>query len=335
MSAAEPSAAHLRGAVDLSGLARRHATPPAQQAGQGVGAPQGQPGVAPEPVGSTDGVTVPVASLVFDATDAGFGDVVELSTVVPVVIDLWAEWCGPCKQLSPVLERLTAEYAGRFVLAKVDVDTNPQLAQAFQAQSIPMVVAVVAGRPVPMFNGAIPENQVRDVIEQLLELSAQNGVSGRAVVAEGSPTGEVAAPEEPPLPPLHAEAYDAIERGDYPAAIAAYTTAIAQNPKDDMAIAGLAQVNLLHRLSGKSLDEIRGGAAAAPDDLDAQLLVADLDLSGGHIEDAFDRLLTLFPDLDQPGKDLVRGRLLELFVVVGATDPRVSRARSRLTGLLY
>ncbi|MGG7449890.1 tetratricopeptide repeat protein [Plantibacter auratus] len=326
MSAAEPSAAHLRGAVDLSGLARRHQAPPA-------GAPT-QPGAPAEAPGATTDQTVQVPSLVFDATDDGFGQVVELSSVVPVVIDLWAEWCGPCKQLSPVLERLAAEYAGRFVLAKVDVDANPQLSQAFQAQSIPMVVAVVGGRPVPMFNGAIPESQVRDVIEQLLQLAEQNGVSGRAVVADG----DAAAPAEPveePLPPLHAEAYEAIERADYPTAIAAYEKAIAQNPKDDMAVAGLAQVRLLHRLTGKTLDEIRGRAAAAPDDLDAQLTVADLDLSGGHLEDAFDRLLTLFPDLDQSGKDTVRTRLLELFQVAGVTDPRVMKARARLTGLLY
>lgn len=326
MSAAEPSAAHLRGAVDLSGLARRHQTPPAAQP------PVGAPAEAP---GATAGQTVEVPSLVFDATDDGFGQVVELSSVVPVVIDLWAEWCGPCKQLSPVLESLAIEYAGRFVLAKVDVDSNPQLSQAFQAQSIPMVVAVVGGRPVPMFNGAIPESQVRDVIEQLLQLAEQNGVAGRAIVAEQSAEAAAAEPVEPPLPPLHAEAYDAIERADYPAAIAAYEKAIAQNPKDDMAVAGLAQVRLLDRLAGKTLDAIRGGAAAAPDDLDAQLLVADLDLSGGHLEDAFDRLLTLFPELDQADKDTVRTRLLELFQVAGATDPRVVKARGRLTNLLY
>lgn len=327
MSAAEPSAAHLRGAVDLSGLARRHQTPPP--------AAPAQPGAQPEAPGSSAGLTAEVPSLVFDVTDAGFGEVVELSSVVPVVIDLWAEWCGPCKQLSPVLERLAAEYAGRFVLAKVDVDANPQLSQAFQAQSIPMVVAIVAGRPVPMFNGAIPESQVRDVIEQLLQLAEQNGVSGRAIVADGAGAAEPVEPVEPPLPPLHAEAYEAIERADYPSAIAAYEKAIAQNPKDDMAVAGLAQVRLLHRLAGKTLDQIRGGAAADPGDLDAQLLVADLDLSGGHLEDAFDRLLTLFPDLDQAGKDTVRTRLLELFQVAGVTDPRVMKARGRLTGLLY
>jgi len=327
VSAAEPSAAHLRGAVDLSGLARRHQTPPPT-------AP-GQTGPAAEAPGATAGKTIDVPSLVFDATDDGFGQVVELSSVVPVVIDLWAEWCGPCKQLSPVLERLAVEYAGRFVLAKVDVDANPQLSQAFQAQSIPMVVAVVGGRPVPMFNGAIPESQVRDVIEQLLQLAEQNGVAGRAIVADGADAAAPAEPVEPPLPPLHAEAYEAIERADYPSAIAAYEKAIAQNPNDDMAVAGLAQVRLLHRLSGKTLDEIRGGAASAPDDLDAQLLVADLDLSGGHLEDSFDRLLTLFPELDQAGKDSVRTRLLELFQVAGVTDPRVVKARARLTGLLY
>ncbi|KQM15410.1 thioredoxin [Plantibacter sp. Leaf171] len=330
MSAAEPSAAHLRGAVDLSGLARRHQAPPA-----GAPAQPGQSGAPAEAPGATAGQTVDVPSFVFDATDDGFGQVVELSSVVPVVIDLWAEWCGPCKQLSPVLERLAAEYAGRFVLAKVDVDANPQLSQAFQAQSIPMVVAVVGGRPVPMFNGAIPESQVREVIEQLLQLAAQNGVSGRAVVADGATAAEEAEPVEPPLPPLHAEAYEAIERADYPTAIAAYEKAIAQNPKDDMAVAGLAQVRLLHRLGGKTLEEIRSRAAAAPADLDAQLAVADLDLSGGHVDDAFDRLLTMFPELDQADKDTVRTRLLELFQVAGVTDPRVMRARARLTGLLY
>ncbi|MGK9147344.1 tetratricopeptide repeat protein [Plantibacter flavus] len=328
MSGAEPSAAHLRGAVDLSGLARRHQTP-APAAPSQPGAP------AAEAPGATTGQTVEVPSFVFDATDDGFGQVVELSSVVPVVIDLWAEWCGPCKQLSPVLERLAEEYAGRFVLAKVDVDTNPQLSQAFQAQSIPMVVAVVGGRPVPMFNGAIPESQVRDVIEQLLQLAEQNGVAGRAVIAGGDGGAAPAEPVEPPLPPLHAEAYEAIDRADYPAAIAAFEKAIAQNPNDDMAVAGLAQVRLLHRLAGKTLDDIRGGAAAAPADLDAQLLVADLDVSGGHLEDAFDRLLTLFPELDQTGKDTARTRLLELFQVAGVTDPRVMKARARLTGLLY
>ena len=122
----------------------------------------------------------------------------------PVVVDLWAEWCGPCKQLSPILEKVVIELGGRLVLAKVDVDANPQLAQAFRAQSIPMVVALVGGQPVPLFTGAVPEQQVREVFAQLLQLAAQNGVTGSIDVAgdEGAPAD--AEPVEPPLPPLHA-----------------------------------------------------------------------------------------------------------------------------------
>ena len=131
------------------------------------------------------------------------------------------------------------------------------------------------------------------------------------------------------------EAYDAISRGDYAAAASAYRTAIAQDPRDDLAVAGLAQANLLGRLQGKTLDEIRNRAASAPDDLDAQLDVADLDLSGGHVDDAFARLLDLFPKLDAAGRNTVRERLLELFQVVGVDDPRVNTARQRLAMLLY
>jgi putative thioredoxin len=140
---------------------------------------------------------------------------------------------------------------------------------------------------------------------------------------------------EPPLPPLHAEAYDAIERGDFEAAIQAYRTAIAQDPRDSLAVAGLAQVSLLARLSGRTSDELRAAAAEAPRDAAAQLGVADLDISGGHVEDAFDRLLTLFPSLDAAGKEEVRTRILEYFEIVGADDPRVGKARARLASLLY
>jgi putative thioredoxin len=312
--------AALRGAVDLSSLVNR---PPA-----GAPAPAAAGGAAPSGQG---GIEVP--SLVVDGTDANFAQFLELSQSVPIIVDLWAEWCGPCKQLSPVLEKLVTEYGGKLLLVKVDVDANPQLTQAFQAQSIPAVVALIGGRPLQLFTGAIPEPQVRDVFEQVLQAAAQTGVVGTVVVA-GQPADE-AEPVEPPLPPLHAEAYDAIEAGDYPRAIAAYTKAIAQNPLDKMAIAGLAQVSLLHRLEGKTIEQIRSTAAAQPNDLTAQLDVADLDLSGGHVEDSFDRLLTLFESANAEDRTLIRTRLLELFEVVGLTDPRVGRARARLTNLLY
>ena len=222
------------------------------------------------------------------------------------------------------------------MLAAADADRSPQLVQAFQAQSIPTVVAVIAGQPVPLFAGVQPDDVIEQVFDQLLELGAQHGVTGR-VEADGeqAPAEAPAEPVEEPLPPLHQEAYDAIERGDFEAAASAYRTAIAQDPRDALAVAGLAQANLLWRLQGKTLDEIRNAAASAPDDLAAQLDVADLDLSGGHVEDAFDRLLTLFPKLDADGKRTVRERIVELFEVVGTDDPRVVAARRRLTNLLY
>ena len=329
MTNVPPLPAGLRGAVDLSSLVER---PSAGGAGRPAPATGGAPGA---PDGGA-AATVGVPSLVIDATDETFAQFLELSNTVPVIVDLWAEWCGPCKQLSPVLDKLVTEYAGRLVLAQVDVDANPQLTQAFQAQSIPAVAAVVGGRPVQLFVGALPEAQVRDAFEQVLELAAQNGVTGRAVV-DGAPDveGEAPEPEPEPLPPHHQDAYDAIDRGDYDAAITAYRTAIAQDPRDQLAVAGLAQVSLLERLQGASLADVRAAAAAAPTDLDAQLDVADLDLSGGHIEDAFDRVLTVFPSLDPPGRDVARARLLEYFEIVGVDDPRVATARRRLAMLLY
>lgn len=326
MSQLPPNPTNLRGAVDLSGLVNR----PQPGEGDAGGAAQGEP--------------VELPSLFFQGTDANFNDFIDLSMRIPVVVALTASWADPDRALATVLDRVTNDLAGRVVLVQVDVDANPQLVQAFQAQSAPAVAGIVSGRPVQLFTGALPEDQVRDVFAQLLELAAQNGVTGTAQVdaaAGETPGAETPGAEadepapEPPLPPLHAEAYDAIDRGDYPAAITAYRTAIAQDPRDQMAIAGLAQVSLLARLAGRTLDEIRNAAATAPGDSDAQLAVADLDLSGGHVDDAFDRLLTLFPTLDAEGKEAVRARILEYFEIVGVEDPRVGKARARLASLLY
>ena len=305
----------MRGAVDLSSLRNRPQPP----------APAAATDASPSPAGA-----IP---LVFDVTDATFGEVLELSRTVPVVIDLWAEWCGPCKQLSPVLEKVVNELAGRLVLAKVDVDANPQLAQGFRAQSIPMVLALVAGQPVPLFTGAVPEQQVRDVFAQLLQLAAQHGVTGTVPV--GSDTGTDAPAEEPPLPPLHAEAFAAIEEGDYARAISAYEQALAENPRDADARAGLGQVRLLDRVQGADLQAARAAAAADPTGLEAQFLVADLDVVGGHVDDAFGRLLELFAALPAAERAPVRERLLELFGLIGDDDARVIRARTRLASLLF
>ncbi|MEV8368977.1 tetratricopeptide repeat protein [Microbacterium sp. NPDC064584] len=302
----------LRGAVDLSALRNRPAAP--------------APGTAP--------TSTPSPSLIMDVTDDTFPQILELSRSVPVVIDLWAEWCGPCKQLSPILEAVVTELSGRLVLAKVDVDANPQLAQAFRAQSIPMVVALVGGQPVPLFTGAVPEQQVREVFAQLLQLAAQNGVTG-SVDVSGDGNAADGEPVEAPLPPLHAEAYEAIEAGDYARAVVAYEKALAENPRDEDARAGLGQVRLLDRVQHLDLQAARAAAAAGPLDIEAQFAVADLDIAGGHVDDAFGRLLDLFGALPADDRSAVRERLLELFGLIGDADPRVLRARGRLASLLF
>lgn len=301
--------ASLRGAVDLSGLVRRAAEP--------ARGPRPEGGASP-------------SSLVIETSDAEFESVLQLSTRVPVVVEIIAP--GLSSALGPVVE----SYGGRLVLAVVDGSVSPAIAQAFQVREVPAVAAVVAGRPVNLFIGIPAEEEVRQVFDELLQLAAQNGVTGVVPPADGGEgAAEASEPEPEPLPPLHQEAYDAISAGDYPAAIAAYRKALAENPRDHEAVAGLAQVSLLDRLSGKTAAAIRDTAAAKPDDVDAQLDVADLDVSGGHLEDAFSRLLDAFAGASQADRDRIRERMLEYFEVAGAEDPRVIAARARLASLLY
>jgi putative thioredoxin len=302
----------LRGAVDLSGLVRRANTPPPA------------PGSAPEPSGS---------GLVVEVTEATFPQIVELSARVPVIVELYAAGIAPA--LGPIVE----SYGGRLVLATVDAQANPGIAEAFQVREVPAAAGILGGRPVPLFVGTPADEQVRQVFDQLLQVAQQNGITGaldpNALPPEGGADAEAAEPVEEPLPPLHQEAFDAISAGDYAGAVAAYRKAIAQNPRDTLAVAGLAQASLLQRLDGAVADDLRAAAAAAPGSVAAQLAVADLDVSGGHLDDAFGRLLDLFPSLDGEGREAVRTRLLEYFEIAGADDPRVVAARRRLTLLLY
>jgi putative thioredoxin len=312
----------LRGAVDLGALAARR---PADGA-TAAGAPAGTG--APVAAG-------PPSAFVLDVTDATFAtDVIATSMTVPVVIDFWATWCGPCKQLSPVLEKLATELDGRILLAKVDVDANPQLAQAFQVQSIPSVFAVVKQQPIPLFQGAQPEPQVRAVVTELLRVAEANGVTGRLQGGDPAVEGE-AEPVEEPLPPLIQAAYDAIERDDLAGAIAAYEQALKENPQDDEARVGLAQVRLMQRTADVDVKAARAAAAADPADVDAQLMAADLDLQAGHVEDAFGRLIETVRVTSGDERERVRAHLVELFELVGAADPRVARARGRLASALF
>ncbi|HET9633992.1 MAG TPA: tetratricopeptide repeat protein [Terrabacter sp.] len=308
------TAAALRGAVDLSSLKR-----PAPQAGPASGA------------GSTseDG-----AGLVIEGTDASFRDVVEASAQYPVVLVLWSPRLKESADFLTTFGAVARRYAGRFQLVTVDVDANPGILQAFQVQAVPVSFAFVQRQPVPLFEGAQPEAQITAVIDQVLQLAAQHGVTGTAVAADAdAPTEDEAA--EPPLPPLHQKAFEAIEAGDLDGAAAAYREALAQSPGDTDAKLGLAQVGLLQRTQGADLQEARAAAAAAPTDVDAQILVADLDLLGGHVEDAFLRLIDTVRVTADADRNKAREHLVELFEVVGVTDERVARARKSLMSALF
>ncbi|MFJ8804465.1 tetratricopeptide repeat protein [Streptomyces sp. NPDC102490] len=280
------------------------------------------------------------ADLVIDVDEAGFeSEVLQRSTEVPVVIDFWAEWCEPCKQLSPVLERLAVEYNGRFLLAKIDVDANQMLMQQFGVQGIPAVFAVVAGQALPLFQGAAGEAQIRQTLDQLVQVGEERfGLTGLVVDPEAEPgAAPSAAPERPAGP--HDAALDAavqaMDAGDLGGAVQAYKNVLAEEPGNTEAKLGLAQAELLQRVQNADPQRVRQEAADKPGDAQAQIAAADLDLVGGHVEDAFGRLIDTVRVTAGDDRDAVRLRLLELFEVVGADDPRVTAARRALARALF
>ncbi|MEU5420314.1 tetratricopeptide repeat protein [Streptomyces sp. NPDC001407] len=276
--------------------------------------------------------------LVFDVDEAGFeAEVLQRSAEVPVVIDFWADWCEPCKQLGPLLERLAAEYAGRFVLAKIDVEANQLLFQQFGVQSIPAVFAVVAGQALPLFQGAAPEAQIRQVLDQLVQVSEERfGIVG-APVEPGAADEAAAAPAAPAGPHDSALglAHDALDAGDLGGAVRAYKNVLSDDPGNAEAKLGLAQAELLQRVQDMDPQQVRKAAAEGPADVRAQIAAADLDLVGGHVEDAFGRLLDVIKRTAGEDRDAARVRLLELFEVIGADDPRVGAARTALSRALF
>ncbi|MDV8146389.1 tetratricopeptide repeat protein [Arthrobacter sp. B10-11] len=332
---AAASQLNLRGAVDLSSLKQRPAPPAGQSPAAGPGQPApGQPGAAAA-AGHAQGASPDTGGqpLRVDVTEANFQQLVELSAQVPVVFGLWASYSPASGELLNVLEGIINSYGGRLVLGAADIDAFPQLAQAFQVQAVPTAVAVVKGQPVPLFQGGADEQQVRNLLDELLKVAAANGVTGS--LGAGATAAE---PEPAPLPPLHQAAYDAIEAGDFAAAAAAYRQALLEMPADAEAKAGLAQVELMDRLqslTGPDGDALRQLAAEQPDNLDAQLGVADLDIAGGHIEDALGRIVSFIGRNFGPERETARVRLLELFEVVGPSDERVAKARQGLARVLF
>ncbi|HEX5501705.1 MAG TPA: tetratricopeptide repeat protein [Thermomicrobiales bacterium] len=272
----------------------------------------------------------PASAYVIDVTEETFNDDVALrSRTTPVIVDLWAEWCGPCKQLSPVLEKLANEAGGAWILARIDVDANPRLAQAFQAQSIPMVVAIIGGQMVDAFLGAMPEAQVKQWLQQVLAVADQLGV--RPAGADGAEPADAL----DGLPPALSAARDAMEGGDLDGAARALEKALADAPGDPLAKSWLSQVNLMRRVSSYDPTTVSREAAAHPDDVAAQLRVADFEMAGGDAEKAFDRILAVIKRTSGADRNTARLHLLDLFEVLSPEDERLKKARTQLTLLLF
>jgi putative thioredoxin len=271
---------------------------------------------------------------VVEVTEASFqAEVLDRSFQVPVLIDLWAEWCEPCKQLSPVLERLANLAGGAWVLAKVDVDANPRIQQALQVQSIPTVFAVLGGQLVPGFQGALPEAQVRDFIAAVMQAGVEAGLSG-AVAPEAGAAALEAEPVEAPDDPRFVAAEDALQAGDYSLAAQRYQAILDAEPTNAEASLALRQVRLFERI--ESLDPaVRVKADAFPDDIDAQLGAADLELADNEVDAALARLLAAVSRAGADERNTLRERLLEYFDLLGPDDPRVGPARRQLARALF
>ncbi|MBO0819372.1 MAG: tetratricopeptide repeat protein [Nocardiopsaceae bacterium] len=323
----QPRDFSLYGAVDLG--ARQAAAQRRQQTSRAAGPDDGVP-----PAGGT-------SAQVIDVTEENFNNEVVLrSRNTPVIVDLWADWCQPCKQLSPVLEKLAGEAAGGWTLAKIDVEANQQVAafffQRLQTQSIPLVVAIVDGQLVSAFPGAIPEAQIREWLGQVLQVAEQLGVgtgAGDVADAVARAAAEDAAGEVAPSP--YEQAQEAMASGDLDGAVGVLEKALAESPADSIAKGMLAQVKLVRRVDSYDAETARRDAAANPSDVEAQTRVADIELATGQAEDAFARLLGVIGRTSGEERNSARLHLLDLFEIFGPEDPVVKKARAKLAALLF
>ena len=314
------------GAIDLSGLTR-----PAGGAGPaaGQGAGQGGPGAG-------GGAPAGGSSYWLDITEANFQATVEASITAPVLLAFYSASRLPeSEQMARDLATVAEEYEGRFLAGLVDIDAQPAIAQAVQLQSVPFVFAVIDGRPQPLIQDVLTLDNLRTAINQVMQQLTTQGITGRHQPRQVAPPVPEGEDGEPPLDPRYAPAQDALERDDFDAAVAEYQKLVAANPADSEAAAGLAMATLLQRTKDADLDAARAAADASPDDIAAQTLVADLDMLGGRVDEAFDRLVEVVRRTAGDDRNQAREHLLGLFAAVGNDDPRVLKGRQALANALF
>ncbi|MFP5070671.1 tetratricopeptide repeat protein [Pseudonocardia nantongensis] len=314
----------MAGAVDLSGLKARAEAAGKQPTGGATG------GAPPE--GGAGGPWV------VDATEQGFqNEVLEPSLQVPVVVELWASRYSREEQLSSELERLASTGGGAWRLARVDIDTQPRIAQAFGVQQVPTLVVLVGGQPVDAVNGAIPDDKAAEWVRSLLDALRERMpaiAEGESRAAAGDTDQQDEEPAEEPEDPRFTAAEDALEQGDYAGAEAAYRAILDSEPANEQAKAALAQTRFLARAERADPSAIER-ADANPDDVDAQLAAADAELADDRVEAAFDRLVATVGRTAGEDRDRVREHLVEMFELFPGDDQRVSTARRALARALF
>ena len=319
------------GAIDLSAL-RRPAAPAGAPAGGPGGAPGAPAGGAPAGSGTTGGTGTAYS---VDLTEQNFQEVLEASMTAPILLVFYSRTRMPeSGTLADDVRTLSDEFEGRFLAGLVDIDAAPAIAQAMQIPSIPLVVLVLDGRPMPLLQDALPIDELRTALNQVMQQVTAQGVTSRHQPRTSVPTGDEAGDGEPEVDPRYA-AEDALGEGDIDRAVAEYQKLVDANPADTEATAGLAMAKVLQRTQGVDLQAARAAAAEAPDDVDAQTMVADLDMLGGHVDDAFGRLTELVRRTAGDERDRARTHLLGLFAAVGNDDPRVIRGRQTLASALF
>lgn len=247
-------------------------------------------------------------------------EILPLSLVRPVIVLMWSSRSPESMEMVKTIGKLEVDYKTAFALARVDIDSNPEVAQAFQTKSIPYAVAIIAEQMVPLFEQSYPEAQVKMVIDKVLTLASEQGI-GEAPVEQ--------------IEPEEVEAMDALESGDYSAAEAAYKKWLARKPAENLAKLGLAQTQLLIRTEGLDLKEVVAQSTASPTDIELQLKAADVEIVNGGVEASFSRLLSVIRETSGDDRTKAKNHLLNLFALVDPSDPRLAAARKELASALF